>query len=93
MQAGSRHSVEAGPPGSGSLVVTHRSGVASMHPITLAMALSQVGITTRTLDRPNHAQNRFVDRPATLGPCPQSHWAHMPGSGTHGRYTRRRDRR
>ena len=41
----------------------------------------------------SHAQNRFVGRPAIIGPCPQSHWAHMPGSGIHGRYTRRRPAR
>ena len=45
-----------------------------MHPITLAMARSQVGITTRTLDHPNHAQNGFVDRPATLGGTVRGPW-------------------
>ena len=48
---------------------------------------------TRNLDHANHAQNRFVPRPAMTGPAPQSHYAHMPGSGIHGRYTRRRPRR
>ena len=51
---------------------------------------SQVAITTRNLDHASHAQNRFVLRPAMTGPAPQSHCGHIPGSGIHGRYTRRR---
>src|SRR5450759_4920274 len=34
-------------------------------------------------------QNSTVAVPATRGPSPKSYWAHMPGSGTHGRCTRR----
>ena len=51
---------------------------------------SHVGITTRCRHHANHAQNRFTVRPPIVGPWPQSHWAHMPGSTIQGRYTRRR---
>ena len=54
---------------------------------------SQVGITTRCRLHANHAQNKFTDRPPILGPAPQSHWAHIPGSTIQGRYTRRRPAR
>ena len=57
---------------------------------TVGSVRSQVGITTRNLDHANHAQKRFVARPSMSGPVPQSHWAHIPGSGIQGRYTRRR---
>jgi hypothetical protein len=53
--------------------------------MTVGRVLSQVGITTRNRDHANHAQNRFVGRPSMRGPVPQSHWAHIPGSGIHGR--------
>ena len=62
----------------------------STQAITVGRVRSQVAITTRNLDHASHAQNRFVLRPEMTGPAPQSHCAHMPGSGIHGRYTRRR---
>ena len=65
----------------------------STQAITVGRVRSQVAITTRNLDHASHAQNRFVLRPEMTGPAPQSHCAHMPGSGIHGRYTRRRPRR
>jgi hypothetical protein len=37
----------------------------------------------------SQAHHRSVSRPPIRGPCPQSNWSHMPGSGIHGRYTRR----
>ena len=50
---------------------------------------SQVGRTTRNLDQASQAQNNKVGRPAILGPSPQSNCSHNPGSGNHGRNTRR----
>jgi len=54
---------------------------------------SQTGSTTRNRDQASHAQNSNVSRwllPAPIrGPAPQSNCSHRPGSGTHGRNTRR----
>ena len=61
--------------------------------MSVGIVRSQHGIVTRNLDQANQAQNSTVERPAMLGPSPQSHWAHMPGSGNHGRNTRRCPRR
>jgi len=65
----------------------------SKQAISVGIVQSQHGIVTRNRDHANHAQNSTVGRPATSAPCPQSHWAHMPGSGSHGRNTRRCPRR
>ena len=37
----------------------------------------------------SQAHHSSVSRPPIRGPWPQSNWSHMPGSGIHGRYTRR----
>jgi hypothetical protein len=50
---------------------------------------SQTGSTTRNRDQASHAQNTNVRRPAMRGPSPQSNCSHNPGSGIHGRNTRR----
>ena len=40
---------------------------------------------------PGHPQqNKIVATPSIRGPSPKSYCAHIPGSGIHGRYTRRR---
>src|SRR5439155_10808355 len=70
-----------------------RRKVASRHAISVPRLWSQVGITTRNRDQASHAQNRLVLRPFTRGPSPQSNCSHSPGSGTHGRYVRRRPAR
>jgi hypothetical protein len=63
----------------------NRRNIVSMQASAVGNVLSQVGITTRNRDHANHAQNRHVGRPHTTGAVPQSYWAHIPGSGTHGR--------
>jgi hypothetical protein len=57
---------------------------------TDAWVLSSSGRTTRNLDQASHRQNSTVAAPFTSGPSPKSYCAHMPGSGIHGRNTRRR---
>ena len=57
----------------------------SRNEIAVGNVLSHAAYTTRNLDQASQAQNRYVCRPAILGPWPQSHWAHIPGSTTHGR--------
>ncbi|MFV0460541.1 MAG: hypothetical protein ACK5MT_17435 [Actinomycetales bacterium] len=56
---------------------------------TLGIVLSRNGITTRNLDHATHAQIKIVATPPTTGPSPKSYCTHNPGSGTHGRCTRR----
>jgi len=67
-----------------------RRNVASRQATSVGNVRSQVGITTRNLDQASHAQNSSVTRstpsgPGTLGPVPQSHCSHSPGSLIHGR--------
>ena len=52
--------------------------------------MSRIGSTTRNLDQASHRQNSTVAAPPISGPSPKSYCAHIPGSGTHGRNTRRR---
>ena len=47
-------------------------------------------MTTRNRDQASHKQNKTVAAAPILGPSPKSYCAHMPGSGIHGRCTRRR---
>ena len=61
-----------------------------MQATVVARVRSQVGITTRNRLQATQAQNRQLGRPQTSGPLAQSYCAHIPGSGTHGRNTRRR---
>jgi hypothetical protein len=63
--------------------------VVSTHATIVGRVRSQTAITTRKRDQASHAHHRFVRRPATRGPSPQSHCSHSPGSVTHGRNTRR----
>jgi hypothetical protein len=44
---------------------------------------------TRNRDHASHQQNRTVSADPIRGPSPKSYCAHMPGSGTHGRYVLR----
>ena len=67
----------------------NRRNVVSMQPITVGNDLSRIGSTTRNRDHASHAQNNNDATPPTSGPAPKSHWNHRPGSGTHGRWTRR----
>ena len=60
-----------------------------MHATTVGSVLSQVGITTRKRLQASQAHQSIASRPPILGPWPQSNWSHIPGSGIHGRYTRR----
>jgi hypothetical protein len=60
-----------------------------MQATTVGRVLSRMGSTTRNRDHANQAQNNTALTPATAGPSPKSHWNHRPGSGTHGRCTRR----
>jgi len=66
-----------------------RRKVTSMQAITVGSVLSKMGSTTRNRHHASQAQNSVVLRPAIVGPSPKSYWSHKPGSGTHGRYTRR----
>lgn len=50
---------------------------------------SQTGIMTRNRDQASQAQNNNDRLPAIRGPSPQSNCNHKPGSGIHGRNTRR----
>lgn len=66
-----------------------RRSVSSRQAMTVGIVRSKVGMTTRNLDQASQAHQRRVSRPAILGPLPQSNWSHIPGSGIHGRKTRR----
>ena len=48
------------------------------------------GSTTRNPGQASHRQNKITVVPPIRGPSPKSYCAHIPGSGTHGRNTRRR---
>ena len=48
--------------------------------------------TTRKRDHATHAQNSTVLRPSMTGPSPKSYCNHIPGSFTHGLWTRLRPR-
>jgi hypothetical protein len=63
--------------------------VLSKQDATVGNVLSRTGITTRNRDQASHAHHSQVRRPSTRGPSPQSNWHHIPGSGIHGRNTRR----
>ncbi len=60
-----------------------------MQASTVGRALSRMGSTTRNRLQASQAQNSQVAAPSITGPAPKSHWNHRPGSGTHGRCTRR----
>lgn len=60
-----------------------------MQATTVGNVLSRMGSTTRNRDHASQAQNSHVATPPTTGPVPKSHCNHKPGSGTHGRCTRR----
>jgi len=63
--------------------------VASKQAINVGSVRSQQAITTRNRDQASQAQNSDVARPAIVGPAPQSNCNQPPGSGIHGRNTRR----
>ncbi len=67
----------------------NRRSVSSTQAMTVGIVRSQVGMTTRNLDQASQAHHSSVPRPSIVGPSAQSHWNHIPGSGIHGRKTRR----
>jgi hypothetical protein len=67
----------------------NRRSVESTQATTVGRVRSSVGMITRNRLQASQAHHRQVLCPSTIGPSPQSHWNHMPGSGIHGRYTLR----
>jgi hypothetical protein len=67
----------------------NRRNVVSRHANNVGNVLSTVGSTTRNRDQASHAHHNWVRFPETVGPSPQSNCSQSPGSGIHGRYTRR----
>jgi len=55
---------------------------------TVGAVLARIGSTTRNRDHATHAQNNVVLTPSISGPSPKSYCNHIPGSVTHGRWTR-----
>ena len=53
------------------------------------MDLSRIGTTTRNRLQDSQKQNSVVATVWIRGPSPKSYWAHIPGSVTQGRNTRR----
>ena len=64
-----------------------------MQAMRVGTVLSVTARMTRKRDQASQAQKSHVRTPSTTGPSHQSNWNHMPGSGTHGRYSRRRPTR